>query len=476
MRWRLLAASLSVAAPAAAQDVSMAGELTRADFETYREVPVTVPEGVSRMTVRLTYDKADRTVVDLGLWDPVRFRGWSGGTRDRITLSATDASPGYLVGPLPSGRWKVTLGVPNIRAGVRARYRVDVFFDRGKAGAASVAAADVPDGRGPGWYRGDFHMHDANSDGSCATRSQDRRVPCPLFRTVAAAAAAGLDFVAVSDHNTVAHFDGLRELQPWFDRLLLMPGVEITTFHGHANALGATRFIDFRLASRRGISALQDDVAAAGALLSINHPSLPSGEVCMGCGWTWPDTDWSRVAAVEAVNGAMSSGPLAGTGFWYARLNEGHRLTGIAGSDNHDPDSPDGKPPIGRPTTVVYAEALTVPAILAGVRTGTVFVDVEGTRDRLLEVNALDERGAATMGGTLTGTAEAAVTVHVLRAADAQAVLIADGMPLSSAQSITSDDARLTFHLPRNMVRRWFAVIVRRGERTLLIGNPIYRK
>jgi hypothetical protein len=475
MRSALIVAALALTSPAAAQNVSVNGELTRADFESYREVPIIVPEGVSRITVRLTYDKAERTVVDLGLWDPVRFRGWSGGTRDRITLSATDASPGYLTGPLPAGTWKVTLGVPNIRVGVRARYRVEVFFDRGQAYAASAAAADAPSGRGPGWYRGDFHMHDANSDGSCVTRSQRDRVPCPLFRTVAAAVEAGLDFVAVTDHNTVAQFNGLRELQPWFDRLLLIPGIEITTFHGHANALGATRFIDFRLASRRGMPALQNEVAAAGAILSINHPSLPSGEVCMGCGWSWPDTDWSRVAAIEAVNGRLSTGPLAGTGFWYERLNEGHRLTGVAGSDNHDPDAPSGKPPIGRPTTVVYAAALTIPAILTGVRTGKVFVDVEGTRDRLLEVNARDEVGAATMGGTLTGKEGAMVVVHVRRAAGAEAVLIADGSVLPDAQPINGDDDQLTFRLPRHAFRRWFAVTVRRGERVLLIGNPIYR-
>ncbi|NWP75086.1 PHP domain-containing protein, partial [Escherichia coli] len=86
-------------------------------------------EGTRRITVRLAYDKANRTVVDLGLFDPERFRGWSGGTRDRFTISASDATPGYLPGALPAGRWHVQLGVPNARKDARSPYRIEIFLD-----------------------------------------------------------------------------------------------------------------------------------------------------------------------------------------------------------------------------------------------------------------------------------------------------------------------------------------------------------
>ena len=217
----------------------------------------------------------------MGVWDPERFRGWSGGTRDRFTLAPSDATPGYLTGALPAGRWQLMLGVPNARANSRAAYRVTVDFDRAGSTGASQRIADAPLNPASGWYRGDFHMHDANSDGSCSSQS-GKRVPCPLFRTVEAAAKAGLDFAAVTDHNTTAHFGGLRELQPYFDRTLLIPGTEITTFGGHANIFGERRFVDFRVgAAVPDIAALTRDVAAAGAILSINHPALPSGEACM---------------------------------------------------------------------------------------------------------------------------------------------------------------------------------------------------
>lgn len=471
----LAPALLAVLAPAAAmaQDVVFTGEITGADHQHYKPVPFHVPAGVERITVTLTYDKADKTVVDMGVWDPERFRGWSGGTRDRFTLSPSDATPGYLAGALPAGRWQLMLGVPNARAGSRAAYRVTVDFDRAGGTHASDRIADTPLNPAPGWYRGDLHMHDTNSDGSCASQS-GKRVPCPLFRTVEAAARAGLDFAAVTDHNTVAHFGGLRELQPWFDRTLLIPGTEITTFGGHANIFGERRFVDFRVgAAVPDIAALTRDVAAAGAILSINHPALPSGEACMGCGWTWPNTDWSHVTAIEAVNGTIASGPLAGIGFWYARLNEGHRLTGIAGSDNHDPDAPQGKAPIGRPTTVVHAPELSMTGIIAGIRAGNVFIDVTGTRNRLLEVTATAGKAEAAMGGTIAGDAGLRIRAHVVGVAGASAELVVNGA-VAAKSPIANDDAHVEFPLaPRSC--GWAAVNVRDGQdNPLLIGNPTY--
>ncbi|OSZ70245.1 phosphotransferase [Sphingomonas sp. IBVSS2] len=467
-------ALLLVHAPAYAQqaDQVMTGEITGADHETYKQIPFDVPEGVERITVRLSYDKANRTVVDLGLFDPRRFRGWSGGTRDRFTIAASDASPGYLPGALPAGRWHVQLGVPNARKGARSPYRVEVFLDRGTVRSASAAIADGPVRAGPGWFRGDLHMHDAHSDGSCTSKA-GRKVPCPLFRTVDAAARAGLDFVAVTDHNTVAHFAGLRELQPYYDDILLIPGTEVTTFGGHANAIGLDRWVDFRIGTPGvpNVAAMEKAVAEAGAILSINHPALPSGEACMGCGWIWPDTDWTGIAAVEAINANTVDTPLSGIGFWYARLNAGNRLTGIGGSDNHDPDAQAGRAPIGRPTTVVHAAELSTPAILAGIRAGRVFIDVEGTRDRMLDVTAVSGRSRAAMGETIAAGARVDVAVTIAGVAAGKAVLVANGVEVRSLPV----GPEVAFRLDRKAACGWVSVkVTTESGKLLLVGNPIY--
>lgn len=474
--FRFLIALACAVMPAAAQeaDRTATGEITGADHQTYKAIPFDVPAGVERITVRLTYDKADRTVVDLGVFDPERFRGWSGGTRDRFTLSPSDATPGYLPGALPAGRWHVQFGIPNARKDSRSAYRVEIFFDRGETRNASAAIADALVRTGSGWYRGDLHMHDAHSDGSCASHS-GKRIPCPLYRTVEAATDAGLDFIAVTDHNTSSHFSGLRELQPFYDRMLLIPGAEITTFGGHANIFGQSRWIDFRVGSATvpNVAALQKDVAAAGAILSINHPALPSGEACMGCGWVWPDTDWRQVTAIEAINGLTTQPPLAGLDFWYDKLNRGYRITGIGSSDNHDPAAGPGKALIGRPATVVHARELSQPAILDGIRAGNVFIDVEGTRDRTLEVAVVSGRTRAAMGETLAApTAKLAVEARVTGVAQGTIQLVANGKEHSRAPLGTSP---ATLPIDRAAACGWVAVnILGPDDRKLLIGNPVY--
>lgn len=40
--------------------ITLTGEITRADHQTYRELPFTVPPGTSRIAIDFTYDKDNR--------------------------------------------------------------------------------------------------------------------------------------------------------------------------------------------------------------------------------------------------------------------------------------------------------------------------------------------------------------------------------------------------------------------------------
>ncbi len=59
-----------------APDIKLHGSVTVADAQTYREVPFTVPPGVTRITVDFSYTEHDKkTSIDLGILDNERFRG-----------------------------------------------------------------------------------------------------------------------------------------------------------------------------------------------------------------------------------------------------------------------------------------------------------------------------------------------------------------------------------------------------------------
>jgi hypothetical protein len=156
------------------------------------------------------HGKDQRATLDLGIADPQRFRGESGGNKSHFTISETDATPSYLPGAIPAGQWRLIIAVPNMRPKVVSHYQADIRFN---ARAEDAAFTTQPLATGTRWYRGDLHMHTAHSDGSCQSQS-GRKVPCPLFLTVQAAAARSLDFIAITDHNTDSQYDNCASCNP----------------------------------------------------------------------------------------------------------------------------------------------------------------------------------------------------------------------------------------------------------------------
>src|SRR4029077_19825614 len=165
----LLASCFSAAAPSAPPDLVLEGKVSGVQNKTYFEVPFDVPEGVHRITVDFSYTGKDhKTTLDLGIADPYRFRGNSGGNKSHFTISETDATPSYLPGAIPAGKWRLLISVPNILPAEESEYRAEVRFD---SKLEDGGFASAPLAVGARWYRGDLHMHTAHSDGSCASQS-----------------------------------------------------------------------------------------------------------------------------------------------------------------------------------------------------------------------------------------------------------------------------------------------------------------
>ena len=464
-------AAANASEPAATPAMILHGSLTGKDNKTWRLVAFDVPPGTTRITVDFDYTTRDaHTVIDLGLRGPDGFRGWSGGNKRSFTIAATDATPSYLPGPIQPGQWNLMLGIPNIRPGIEAEYTASIRFEHEFAGPALRTE--------PGWYRGDLHMHTAHSDGSCLSR-REQRVPCPLFLTVQAASSRGLDFIAITDHNTTSHADAIRELQPYFDDLLLIPGREITTFEGHANLYSTLAPLDFRVGSTDipDWNTLLTNIAQVGGLLSINHPIRPAGEQCLGCAWTPKGTvDYTRVQAVEVVNGHDADTAFSGVGFWERLLNQGYQLTAIGGSDTHDAQN-SGSP--GTPATVVYADMLSQPAVVAAIRRGRVFIDVAGTHDRSLDLNATLDGQTAHMGDTLTVPQGARVhfsgAVTAVSGGEIEVILDGAHTPLLKDPHINAATKSFEFSWRGDGGRHWLRIDVRDPNGHLaIVGNPVY--
>jgi hypothetical protein len=429
--------------------------------------------------VDFTYTGRDkRTTLDLGIADPARYRGNSGGNKSHFTIGESDATPSYLPGPIPAGRWKLLISVPNIRPAEHAVYRAEIRFNSRIEDQGFTLTSLANDTR---WYRGDLHMHTAHSDGSCVSQS-GKSVPCPVFLTAQAAIARGLDFIAISDHNATSQYEAMRELQPYFDRLLLIPGREITTFWGHFNIFGITQFVDYRaILGGNDVNAIVRDVRAKGGIASINHAYSPDGEICMGCGWKPPyPVDMSLFTGIEVING----GQLISTGFWDHQLAGSLRLTAIGGSDNHNGPMEASRPnAIGSPTTVVEAKDLSVAAILDGIREGRVFVDLTGSRDKIIDIEAhdssLSQQEGTRMGGVLHAPAGHSIAFLVRVAACPRSTihLFLDGeaTPALAPLSTSIGDENLPFTFTSDGRSHWLRAEVRDSNGSLtLVSNPVY--
>jgi hypothetical protein len=213
-------------------------------------------------------------------------------------------------------------------------------------------------GRGPGWYRGDCHVHSAYSAGADLTPEQ----------LAAGARAAGLDFIATTEHNTS---DAHGAWGPHAgEDLLVILGQEITTRTGHWLALGIDpgQLVDWRYGLRDDvIDRHLDEVHRAGGLCVAAHPHAPyaSGD------FMYP---YHGFDVVEVWNGPWASDrpwnadnevALAEWGRGLAAdIHNGQWRPAMGNSDTHLADQ------IGIPHTVVLAEELGTDAILAGIRAG----------------------------------------------------------------------------------------------------------
>jgi hypothetical protein len=420
--------------PARTPDQTLTGTLKRSDSATYQAHTFEAPAGASRLVLALDHDgDPNASLIELGVADPIGFRGASS-KKPFFTIAESDATPGYLAGRIPSGTWKLNFSVGQL-PDKPLNWRVRVWYMK----AGEILPAPVM-GHGPGWYRGDMHIHTGHSDGFCANQS-GLKTPCPMYNSIVTASTRNLDFVMLTEHNTVSHAQVIRELQPSFDKLLLIPGQEVTTFYGHISVWGVDQPIDYRIVpGQRSFGDIADDVHRLGGILSANHPAAPTGAMCLGCGWSMPDMDFTKLDGVEAVNGSIVGmtggnveGALSGLPFWLDALSKGHRLLAVGGSDTHDGAAPAAAAStIGKPTTVVYASELTQPAILAGLKSGRVFVDVTGDPAGMLDFEVSSGKQKAVMGGAISAGRKVAVRVDAKGPAGSMLELMDGGKLLAS--------------------------------------------
>jgi hypothetical protein len=345
-------------------------------------LPFDVPAGVGEL--RVTHTSETDAVLDWGLRGPDGdSRGWGGGNPESVWLTADAASRGYLPG-VPAGRWSLVIGKARpIDGPMPYRASVELLADAESTGPQRRAYVPVePLVVEERWYAGDFHVHSWQSGDADAQ----------LDDIAALARERGLDFVVLSDHNTTSTVGFLADAQARHPDVLFVPGMEFTTYGGHMNAIGSTIPLPFT-EQGEGVAPAIEAVRREGGVVSINHPALDLGTLCIGCAWTFP-LEPGDVDAVEIQTGGLAPvGALftdASLAFWEGLTSPTALPAALGGSDDHNAGIGLSftESPIGSPTTMVHAEALSVEALMEGIRAGRTVVKLQGPDDPMLDLSA----------------------------------------------------------------------------------------
>ncbi len=349
------------------------------------------------------------------------------------------------------------------------------------------------------WYRGELHAHSDHGRGEESVAQLVKR-----------AEKLGLDFLAITDRNTLA-----AALDPAFrsDSVVLIPAMEWgDDERGQALLYAPATFPEYTQ-SYAEAQAMAIRVQAQGGIFVIAHPNFPIGSWQWGLqyanaveawcrGWRkippmqlgQLDERWTRredgrfvysiavAAATErfTVNGQSTlfwSANAQSTLFWDLELVRGMKACVVAGSNSASP-----KVPLASPVTYVYAREKSLQGILEGLRRGRTFVsrDLDGPKIEFQADVLTDGSIEVGIGGIIPVNRTSRLVVGVEGARGARMDILLNGYPIRS-RPIEADKLYYSMEQLPETVAVYRVRIVKTAEEygfgpteLLAMSSPIY--
>ena len=183
--------------------------------------------------------------------------------------------------------------------------------------------------RAMNWYRVELHTHTIASDGIME--------PDELIRR---SKARGYDAIVVTDHNTTTSCQNAINIGKK-EGLLVIPGIEWTTFWGHIVISGGKSNVDWRSVNLENIDDKLAQVKKAGDLVTIAHPKRLGTPFCSECRFLYKLADYKNVDAYEVwshYDPHIREESIKAKKEWSDIVNKGFKVTPVYGYDWHTPD------------------------------------------------------------------------------------------------------------------------------------------
>ncbi|MDQ0419528.1 hypothetical protein J2045_000538 [Peteryoungia aggregata LMG 23059] len=390
--------------------------------KSFVEIPFTVGGDIERIEVAYHFPfGGGGSVIDLGVAQHGRMRGWSGAERGFITLEEDRATPGYDCGPL-AGAWHAVLGIVKIGPACKVDVKIRLIRKRER------------------WLVGELHSHSEHSDGGVTVLDAIHR-----------ARAGGLDFLAITDHNTISQ----NIIRPDDPGMLVIPAMELTSFWGHTNFLGLARPVeDWRCRSPSDVVDRMAEARANGATIVINHPFQNSA------GGKWQSGFEPHFDALEIWNGLWTPMNAQALAFWQELLVAGRQIPVTGGSDFHLKN----RRRHGHPSNRLRVSGHSIADILAAVRAGRNVVSFSPHDLTALPVGI----GHPDFGSRVPSGSPIAVRFDGLSQGDEIRLVDENGYK----DTVKPDEGGFTVELPFS--GRFLRFEVWHGNEARLFTNPFY--
>ncbi len=431
-------------------------------------VPINVPEGITSFNMQASITDSTNNVLDIGLFDergigpgPVNgFRGWAGGVSSKqVHITKEGATPSYIPGPVNKGVWNVMLVPTDIKKD-GYDWRLKVSLEKTASALKNFIAHPSREwiNNKQGWYRGDLHLHDVNSDG-VYTQTE----------LVELSKAAGLNFMIPTNHNTNAANLNWGKYDD--SSILILNGEEITPFQeNHWNAIGINpeTWVEWRYDAASGlINKYQEQVRRAGGLCVINHPFYNNDSIV---DYRFPVEGFD---AIEVWNGNWDINDEYGVAWWDGMLKRSLIKTAIGASDSHRHDN---KNTIAHPQTVVYSKGLNRKAIINGIQKGRCYIAENSDISLSLQVMPLHSKLSATIGDTLSihEKDKLSVSCKVSGISDSSIVILISNNGIEHAFNNLNGNVVLKYKLSPKGIQ-YIRAEVRKSDRTMqALTNPVW--
>ena len=212
------------------------------------------------------------------------------------------------------------------------------------------------------WYRVELHTHTLASDGIMEPDELVKR-----------AKKRNYDAIVVTDHNTTTSCKTAIEKGKKAG-VLVVPGIEWTTFWGHIVISGGKCNVDWRSVNLENIDDKLAQAKKSGDLVTVAHPKRPGTPFCSECRFLYNIGDWSNVDAYEVwshYEPNISEDSAFAKKEWSNLINEGYKIAPVYGYDWHAPDE-DG--PAYAYTYVGMEDEISQEGILDAIRANHTYI------------------------------------------------------------------------------------------------------